>query len=82
MVTMTPPDSATNHALAIAECRRRLVQRDEHRFALPGEPAPGWKRRRARVQAAVLLAGIAVCAVVVSVLDEMSDAAWHSVLVN
>lgn len=55
-------DAPRNYAVAYGELRRRLVQRDEHRFALPGEPAPGWKRRRARVQAAVLLAGIAALA--------------------
>lgn len=28
-------DSATNYAAALAECRRRLVRADRHRFALP-----------------------------------------------
>lgn len=62
-------DSATNFTLAITECRRRLVQADRHRFALPGEPQPGWSRRRARAQTAALLVGVLVCAVVVAMLD-------------
>ena len=43
-------DSAANFNHAIAECRRRLVREDRHRFALPGEPEPGFTRRRARAQ--------------------------------
>jgi hypothetical protein len=57
------PDSATNHTFAIAECRRRLVREDRHRFALPHEPEPGYTRRRARAQSLAL--GIAIAALTV-----------------
>jgi hypothetical protein len=58
------PDSASNFNFAIAECRRLLVLADRHRFALPHEPSPGYRRRRARAQNVALLVGIAVLAVV------------------
>lgn len=58
-------DSATNHAFAIAECRRRLVRDDRHRIAMPGEPLPGYTRRRARAQTVALVVACAVLAVVV-----------------
>lgn len=61
-------DSATNYAAALAECRRRLVRADRHRFALPGEPAPGW-RRRARAQNAALAVAAAVLAAIVMVIE-------------
>lgn len=58
------PDSATNHTLAIAECRQRLVRDDKHRFALPHEPQPGYQRRRARAQNVALVVAIIILAVV------------------
>lgn len=57
-------DSATNHALAIAEQRQRLVRADKRRFALPHEPEPGYQRRRARAQNAALGFAIVVLAAV------------------
>jgi hypothetical protein len=57
-------DSATNFQCAIAECRRLLVLNDRHRFALPHEPRPGYRSRRARAQNVALLAAVAVLAVV------------------
>ena len=47
-------DSATNYSLAYSALRTRLVREDRHRFALPGEPEPGYTRRRARAQNAAL----------------------------
>jgi hypothetical protein len=56
-------DSEANFNHAIAECRRRLVRDDRHRFALPHEPEPGYTRRRARAQTVAL--GIAIAALAV-----------------
>lgn len=61
-------DSATNFHLAIAEQRRRIVRADRHRFALPGEPPPGYTRRRARAQNIALVVAVAVLAAVYLVI--------------
>lgn len=53
-------DSAANYSLAYSELRRRLVRADRHRFALPGEPTPGYRARRARAQNAALLVAVAL----------------------
>lgn len=63
------PDSATNHTLAITECRRRLVRADRHRIAMPHEPAPGYSRRRARAQNVALLVAIALLGAVVLAIN-------------
>lgn len=62
-------DSAGNYSLAYSALRTRLVRADRHRFALPGEPEPGFTRRRARAQNAALLAAAAILAAVVLAID-------------
>ena len=61
-------DSAANYTLAYSALRTRLVREDRHRFALPGEPEPGYSRRRARAQdAALMVAGLILAAVVLAI---------------
>ena len=55
-------DSATNYSLAYSALRTRLVREDRHRFALPGEPEPGYRARRARAQNVALLVAVAILA--------------------
>lgn len=62
-------DSAGNYSLAYSALRTRLVRDDRHRFALPGEPAPGYSRRRARAQDAALLVAVAVLAAIVLAIN-------------
>lgn len=62
-------DAASNYTAAYAELRRRLVAADRHRFALPGEPEPGYSRRRARAQNAALLVAVALLAAAVLAIN-------------
>jgi len=62
-------DSAANYTLAYSALRTRLVREDRHRFALPHEPEPGYRTRRARAQDAALLVAVAVLAAIVMVIE-------------